>query len=1231
MKFLYAGEQYFYLVEATSELSGKDLELLSWCLEAKLVDEASLKGTFVGPRKEMISPWSTNATEILQNVGVSGVQRIEKFLPVIDLNNPIYDPMVEQLYKDLSLDSLEFEAEREALQNVTDLKAFNIEHGLALSEEEISFLEKESARLGRNFNDAELFGFAQINSEHCRHKIFNGSFVLDGKEQEESLFSMIKSTSKALDSDLLVSAYKDNVAFFKGPKIRLFSFDKEKDFLIKDVESVLSLKAETHNFPTTVEPFNGASTGSGGEIRDRMAGGRGSLPLAGTAVYMSSYPRLEDSLNHEWEGIFPERNWKYQSPLEILIKASNGASDFGNKFGQPLITGSVLTYEGNTERAFYAYDRAVMLAGGVGYGLRDAALKDSASTGDVIVVLGGDNYRIGMAGSSVSSVNTGEVSDALELSAVQRANPEMQKRVYNAIRFFAESTENPIKLIHDHGAGGHMNCLAELIEDTGGTIDVSKLPLGDKSLSVKEILSNESQERMGLIISKDEVEKLRNICLRERAPMYVVGVVTEDQKLLFKEGGQEVVNLPLETLFGSAPKTVLEDSEIKISEKEIPLPSGNLLEVVERLLSIEAVSCKDWLTNKVDRSITGLVAQQQCVGPLQIPLSNLGVMALDYSGQKGIASSLGAQPIVGLIDAGQGSRLSISEALTNIVWAPLKDGIESVILSANWMWPAKQPGENTRLYRGVQAASEFAKELNISIPTGKDSMSMTMNYSDGLEVRAPGTVVISASGEVEDITKTVTPDLKPVKNSSLIYVNASGQKESYLGGSSYAQTLALLGQSAPDVVDAKVFKDFFQTTQQLIRDEKILAGHDISSGGLIVSLLEMAFSGDIGFELTIPGSKEEALRLLLSEKPGVVFQVSDTDVDSIIEQFSKVQVQAFKLGGIAEESVQINLEGESLNEYVSSLRDVWYKPSSLLDRFQTAGSKAKERFENYSTQKLSFKSKAKTKEIFSGEREIQAAIVREKGTNGDREMAYALYAAGFKVKDVVMPELISGKETLEDVSFVAFPGGFSNSDVLGAARGWAGAFLHNEKAIKSLSNFINRDDTLSLGVCNGCQLMAHLDLLCPEMVEKPRLLHNDSAKFESAFLNVEIRETASIMLKPLIGQRLGIWVAHGEGKFALSGKDEEYDAPIRYVFSEYPGNPNGSIYNVASLVSKDGRHLAMMPHLERSVFGWQWPYRGSLTPQSLEGEVEEQSLVAVNKPTAWLDAFVAAREWIESK
>ncbi len=777
----------------------------------------------------MITPWSTNAVEITQTMGISGIQRIEEFKSC-ENEKASHDPMLEVLYRELNQDIFTIHHSPEPIIEISNLKEYNQKEGLALNDEEVDYLEEVSRRLGRKLTDSEVFGFSQVNSEHCRHKIFNGTFIIDGVKKEATLFQLIKKTSQQ-NPNYIVSAYKDNVAFIKGPRIEQFApgrQDTSDFFKIEDIDSVISLKAETHNFPTTVEPFNGAATGSGGEIRDRLAGGKGSLPLAGTAVYVTSYPRLDNG--RPWEKKFAARPWLYQTPLEILIKASDGASDFGNKFGQPLICGSVLTFEHIADNKQYGFDKVIMQAGGIGFGREKDSKKDHLKAGDKIVLLGGDNYRIGMGGGAVSSVATGEYKNAIELNAVQRSNPEMQKRVMNAIRAMAESTDNPVISIHDHGAGGHK-------------IDINQLPVGDPTLSAKEIISNESQERMGLAIHQQDVDTLQKVADRERAPMYVVGTATGDQSLSFAYANKSLspVELKVSDLFGSSPKTILEDKTTKSAFEAIQYDPKQLATYLEHVLQLEAVACKDWLTNKVDRSVTGKVATQQTCGALQLPLNNVAVMALDFLSHHGVATAIGHAPAAALVNAAAGSRLAIAESLTNLVWAPLTQGLKGVSLSANWMWPAKNPGENARLYEAVEAVSDFAIQLGINIPTGKDSLSMTQKYKDGKVVYAPGTVIISAVAEVEDIRKTVSPDLKREPGTSVLHIDFSCD-EYKLGGSSFGQVINLLGNEVPTVKDPAYFAKAFGAVQDMVRQDLILAGHDISAGGMITALLEMCFT-----------------------------------------------------------------------------------------------------------------------------------------------------------------------------------------------------------------------------------------------------------------------------------------------------------------------------------------------------------------------------------------------------
>jgi len=1216
-----------YAVGSSTQPKSDDITKLKWLFgNAVYVDSEIMDGYFVGPRKEMITPWSTNAVEITQNMGIEGISRIEEFIKVADADSD-YDPMLQNVYQGLNQEVFTINKMPDPVIPVENIEEYNQQEGLALSPDEVEYLENLSKRLGRKLTDSEVFGFSQVNSEHCRHKIFNGNFHIDGKEMPETLFSMIKKTSK-VHPNRLVSAYKDNVAFVEGPSVEQFApetQDKPDFFDIKDIDTVISLKAETHNFPTTVEPFNGAATGTGGEIRDRMAGGKASLPLSGTAVYMTSWSRTEGG--RTWEKNTEPRPWLYQTPEEILIKASNGASDFGNKFGQPLICGSVLTFEHFTPQKKYGYDKVIMLAGGIGFGKKEDSLKDEPGKGDRIIVMGGDNYRIGMGGGAVSSVATGEFDNTIELNAVQRSNPEMQKRVLNAIRALAESKDNPIVSIHDHGAGGHLNSLSELVETTGGKIDVRKLPIGDPTLSAKEIVGNESQERMGLLLKPQDVKLLRKISERERAPMYDVGETTGDHRFTFEDQkfNNKPIDLELGDMFGNPPKTVLEDITVVETFENVNYDIANLVDDINNVLQMEAVACKDWLTNKVDRSVTGRVAFQQTCGNVQLPLNNLGASALDYQGEKGIATSIGHAPIAGLINPEAGSILSIAEALTNIIWAPIDDGLKGISLSANWMWPAKNKGENAKLYKAVKAVSDFAIDLGINIPTGKDSLSMTQKYKDDL-VYSPGTVIISAVGEIADIKKIISPALKNTKDSTVLYIDLSND-DRCLGGSSFAQLKNQLGQRAPKVQDSGYFARAFDAIQNLIIDQKILAGHDISAGGIITALLEMCFSDNqSGMDVDLSSvGEQDTVKLLFSENPGILIQVEN---NGSVERFLSDSGIKFNTIGTVNKnrSFAVKNRDYETNLNLDHLRDSWFRTSYLLDRKQCGENLALKRFNNFKDQELkflfnnNFSGLASQFGIDLSRRErtgVKAAIIREKGVNGDREMAYSLYLAGFDVKDVHMTDLICGRETLDDINMIVFVGGFSNSDVLGSAKGWAGAFLYNVKAKNALDRFYSRSDTLSLGICNGCQLMIELGLVNATHEEKPKMLHNESHKFESAFLNVEIEENESVMLKSIVGSRLGIWVAHGEGKFEFPYEEGKYNIPVKYSYDQYPGNPNGSQFSAAGLCSDDGRHLVMMPHLERAVFPWQW---ANYPDERKDDEI-----------SPWVEAFVNARMWIEEQ
>ena len=707
----------------------------------------------------------------------------------------------------------------------------------------------------------------------------------------------------------------------------------------------------------------------------------------------------------------------------------------------------------------------------------------------------------------------------------------------------------------------------------------------------------------------------------------MIGEATGDMQFTFvnNKTGEKPIDLKLEDMFGKAPRTVLNDRIVRESYAEPQYDAGKLVHYIENVLQLEAVAAKDWLTNKVDRSVTGRVAKQQTAGSVQLPLNDCAVVALDYQGQRGIATALGHAPVAALADPGKGSVLAITEALTNIVFAPIDGGLPSVSLSANWMWPCKNEGEDARLYAAVQAASDYALALGINIPTGKDSLSMTQKYKDGEQVYAPGTVIITSVGEVSDVKKVVSPALKH-RRSQMIYVDMS--RDGFrLGGSSFAQVVGSVGMDVPTVTSADYFTRAFGAVQQLVEEGKVLSGHDVSAGGLITALLEMTFADNrSGMDLSLAAlAEKDLIKVLFSEKPAVVLQVENGS--EVCENLKFDGIDAYVIGDMNQERrFTVTNAGVEFSLLIDQLRDTWFKTSYLLDRRQSGVQKASERFANYKNQELSYK----FPETFTGKLSqwgleasrrtpsgIKAAVIREQGSNSEREMAWCMHLAGMDVKDVHMTDLISGRETLEDVNMIVFVGGFANSDVLNSAKGWAGAFLYNERAKEALDRFYAREDTLSLGVCNGCQLMAELGLITPDHEQKPRMLHNDSHKFESCFVNVEVQPTGSVLFDSMAGSRLGIWVAHGEGKFRLPYEEERYRIPLKYAYDQYPGNPNGSDYAAAAIVSADGRHLAMMPHIERSLRPWNWAYYP-----------EER---AADEVSPWIEAFVNARKWIEQR
>ena len=1215
----------FTAVEYDGALSAGYVEKLEGLIGGKYLnlDDIQLRSgnPFVGPKTERITPFSTNAVEGARNIGLVGITRIEEYFERDP--NPEIDGMLQRLYPALSQTQFTVNKSPEDIREIDDLEKYNADEGLALSPDEIVYLNGLAEKLGRRLTDSEVFGFSQVNSEHCRHKIFNGKFIIDGIEQSETLFDMIKETT-AKNPGRVVSAYVDNAAANEGPNIMQWAPNENRVFELIPIETVVTLKAETHNFPTTVEPYNGAGTGTGGEIRDRLCHGKGSIPLAGAAVYVTSYPRVGEKLM-PWEPA--PRKWLYQTPQQILTKASDGASYFGNTFGQPMIGGKAFTFEHEENNRKLAYDKVIMEAAGVGYANARDAYKDEKEIkpGQRIILLGGDNQRIGMGGGAVSSLDTGDAKSAVELNAVQRANPEMQKRDANVIRTLTERTRNLIISIHDHGAGGHFNCLSELIKPLGGFIDMSKLPVGDETLSAREIIGNESQERMAILVDEADVDLVMQISEREQCPAYDIGYITGDMRIVFQQAdGTRPIDMAVDDLFGKPPKTTIVDNTVETEYAPIQYDDTNFVDYLHNVLRLHGVGSKDWLTNKVDRSVTGRVAQQQCVGELQLPLSDYGLVKLDYDSPDAISSALGMAPVAGLIDPGAGSRLAIARALTNSIMIPFKNGLADISLSANWMWPCKNPGEDARLYAAVQAARKFAIDLGINIPTGKDSLSMTQKYPNGDKVMAPGTVVIYAVGTTPDSDKAVKPVMDRDESTSLYHIDFSGFIPS-LGGSSFAQTMGAVGNDAPDVASPTVFKNTYAAVQEMVKRGLILSGHDISEGGLITTLLEMTFANttggiDIDLDYADRNRKEKAdmCRTMFSENPGIVVQIDSAKAQefwNILREHGVDHTTRYIGAPSFDRNLSIIKDGVKTDLDIDELRDVWMTPSLEMEKHQNA--KAADRA-NLLYQPIKIETQGlKTVWIKKdGLYKPMAAILRDKGTNGDPEMAYAAQLGGFIVKDIATTDLTTGREDLKDIDLLIFCGGFSNSDVFGAGKIWADTLKYNLRAVEALQNFYGRNGTLSLGVCNGCQVMMELGLIG----ERAPMQHNESGKFESAFVSAYVPKSESVMLSGLSGMTLPIWVAHGEGRFA-NLQEGSYKKVLQYAYENYPGNPNGSPERIAGIASIDGRHVAMMPHPERAVLPYQWAYN----PREKFASCD---LPIVGKPTRkvmpWVQMFAAA-------
>ena len=1265
--------EYCYNILTTEQLNSKERETLTWLLSETFEPEYFSHTSFlfendgmifeVGPRLNFSTAWSTSAVSVCHSIGIKKIKRIErsrryKLSPYIKdfpsnlFLNIVHDRMTECPYpeplKDFSHGITPkpvrvvpvIEMGRDALEKI------NHELGLGWDDWDIEFyLRLFRDRLRRNPTDVECFDLAQSNSEHSRHWFFRGILLIDGKPAEQTLFDIVKEPLKKNPGNSVI-AFKDNSSAIYGAKVGYLKPSnpgKPCKFKIKKDLYHLIFTAETHNFPTGVAPFPGAETGTGGRIRDVHATGKGSLTIAGTAAYCVGNLQIP-----HYELPWEDKSFRYSSnlatPLQIEIEASNGASDYGNKFGEPIIAGFTRSFGmrlKDGERIEWI--KPIMFTGGIGQINSLHTEKELPQQGMYVVKIGGPAYRIGIGGGSASSVVSGELSEELDFNAVQRGDAEMENKLNRVVRACVElGKKNPIVSIHDQGAGGNCNVVKELVYPEGAKIDIRKVILGDETLSVLEIWGAEYQENDAILIKKENISFFKNICERERLPWSIIGEVTGDGKLMVfdSKDGSIAVEFDLRDVLGEIPKKEFKLETVERKLDPLLLPENlSIEEALNRVLRLLSVGSKRFLANKVDRSVTGLIVRQQCAGPVQLTVSDVCVVAQSYFNKKGIAHAIGEQPIKGLINPEAMARLSVTEALTNIVWAKITD-IEDIKCSANWMWAAKLPGEGVHLYKAAKAMSELMIELGIAVDGGKDSLSMAAKVKthDGVEiVKSPGTLVISAYAPCPDINKVVTPDIKHPGKSIILFIDLSCGKKR-LGGTALSQCFGQLGDSCPDLEDPALLKRTFLTIQNMIDKNLILAGHDRSDGGLITTPLEMAFSGSSGLHITLQPSDFSIIEELFNEEPGLAIEIDKRKLGKVKELLKKNNIPFYEVARtLNEDKILIDYSGRIIFESsMRYLRNIWEETSYHLDRLQANPECVDEEKKaiygrTLPEYKINFSPENTPSVILKKNAKPTVAIIREEGSNGDREMAAAFYLAGFEPWDICMEDLISRKISLKNFKGVAFVGGFSFADVLDSAKGWAGCirFSHLKKEFES---FYMRKDTFSLGVCNGCQLMALLGWV-PwygiNQTQQPRFIWNKSGRFESRWATVKILPSPSIMLKGMEGSQFGVWIAHGEGRAYFPDRSileqilDKNLAPIRYVDDEgnitetYPFNPNGSPMGITALCTEDGRHLAMMPHPERAFLLWQWPW----IPEKWKKL----------KASPWLKLFQNARFWCDNK
>ncbi|KAM9435319.1 phosphoribosylformylglycinamidine synthase [Clarias gariepinus] len=1274
-------------VKGAECLSQGQKDILRWLFSppqsSGLSDEPTLRATMpeeslveIGPRLNFSTAWSTNAVSICQSAGLSQVTRVElsrRHLIKDELHGQrsskemeklislLYDTMTECVYtKPITSFSVDVQPQKVFEVDILGkgraaLERANDELGLAFDSWDLDYYTALFQRVKRNPTSVECFDLAQSNSEHSRHWFFRGRMVIDGEEQKDTLFSLIMGTQQHSNPNNVIK-FSDNSSGIKGMELEcMFPTNPAQASCYKTRRTTrhVIFTAETHNFPTGVAPFSGATTGTGGRIRDVQSAGQGGHVIAGTAGYCFGNLHIP-GFGLPWE----EAGWEYPSsfapPLQVAIEASDGASDYGNKFGEPVLAGFARSFGmrlANGERREWM--KPIMFSGGLGSIEDTHVKKEQAEPGMEVVKIGGPVYRIGVGGGAASSVQVqGDNSSDRDLGAVQRGDAEMEQKMNRALRACLErDAGNPICSIHDQGAGGNGNVLKELSEPTGAIIYTSKFQRGDPTLSVLELWGAEYQESNALLLRPSDRSFLEKVCQREKCPVDFVGTITGDGKIVLVDdfsdpcsavpAARNPVDLELDWVLGKMPQKEFRLDRVPLSLQPLSLPAGlSVLSALERVLRLPAVASKRYLTNKVDRSVTGLVAQQQCVGPLHTPLADVAVVALSPFSLQGAATAIGEQPIKGLVSPAVGARMAVGEALTNLVFARVT-ALKDVKCSGNWMWAAKLPGEGACLWEACQAMCQVMGQLGIAVDGGKDSLSMAARVGEET-VKAPGSLVISVYAVCPDITATVTPDLDdPEGKGVLLYVPVSAGKYR-LGGSALAQCYDQLGDCSPDLDNPDLLSACFNTTQALIKDGLLSAGHDVSDGGLISSLLEMAFAGNRGIEVDLPFDEVGVMEALFSEELGLVLEVCESNVESVCQLYTHAGLGCYKIGttcGFGPDSmVRVSLRGqEVLHERLPLLRQIWESTSFQLENLQANPLCILQEQQGLSVRtqpylKLTF-DPAKTqiaKELAVGKPRV--AVIREEGSNGDREMSVSLYMAGFEVWDVTMQDLCSGSTTLDPFRAVVFVGGFSYADVLGSAKGWAATVTFNSNAREEFERFRHRSDTLSLGVCNGCQLLALLGWVggAQDGGSQVALTHNKSGRFESRFVSVSILPSPSIMLKGMEGSALGVWVAHGEGLMQFSSPEAQQQlvsaslAPLRYVDDSgvptetYPMNPNGSALGIAGICSSDGRHLAMMPHPERTVLDWQWAW----APAPLRASL---------RASPWLRMFHNAAVWCQNE